>query len=754
MTDAAQRSILTDQAGRFAARHVGLGLLGRRPRDNAAWAHALSEGGWAGATVPEESGGVGLAAPDLCVVAEAFGRKLLPPFAPLAATLGALGLCEAPSARALLARALAGAAIALPALRPEGEPLLEGDVRLALKDGVGTLVGVTVAMPGGAGAHAFLVEAMWGEERALVLAPRDGEGTLLSIERTVDGEDFARVSFEGAPVAPEQVLATGAAATAPLDRVRLLLQVTLAAEALGAASELFDRTLDHLRTRRQFGRPIGSFQALQHRAVDVFVDIELSRALIHQAAELVDAPRPGVSELVAAARARMSETALRVLRWSAQMHGAMGFTDECDVGLFLKRLLTATRCYQTPDAHRRRLSDASNVADAPDLFALLHADSDEDAAFRQEVRVFLNATLPAHLCDLATRPNPSDAIWWHKKLYERGWIAPSWPKAFGGMDASLDQRLILFDEFARKGAPELSSQAIYHIGPILIRFGTPEQKQRHLPAMVKGDAIWCQGYSEPNSGSDLASLSTSGRVDGERIIINGQKIWTTGGHIADWMFALVRTDPNAVDRRKGISMVLVDMLAPGVLARPIRTIAGEDEFAEVFFDDVEAPLDQVVGGLNNGWAMATAVLETERLMGATPQRILPFVDRTWRVARASGVWADEPFRDRFARAQIDALAFCAAFERVLGAVRTGQNIGAIASALKIASCDILQNLADLLVEAAAGHGADSAPFATELREVHVGRTFLQARRATIYGGTSEIQRDIIARRILNLGKSA
>ena len=410
-----------------------------------------------------------------------------------------------------------------------------------------------------------------------------------------------------------------------------------------------------------------------------------------------------------------------------------------------------TRLYRTPQAHRRRFADSTWEADAPNLFELFRSETETDASFRAEVRAFLEAELPARLCDLPTRPKVEDAVWWHRKLNDRGWVAPNWPKEHGGMEATVEERLMLFEEMARFGAPEISSQAIYHIGPIIIRFGTPEQKAKHLPPMLTAERLWCQGYSEPNSGSDLASLRTTARVEGDKLIVNGQKIWTTGAHHAHWMFALVRTDPDAADRRNGISMVLIDMKSKGVTPRAIKTITGEDEFAEVFFDNVEVPIENVVGKLNDGWKLANAVLETERITSGSPQKVIVLLDRVRRVALETGASEDVGFRERLADAEIDVLAFQAAFARTLDRVKAGGTPGAASSVMKLVNAELAQTLADILVEASGSMGGSLETMSIGDRKVAVGLSYLQARRQTIYGGTSEIQRNIIAKRVLDLG---
>ena len=742
-------SLLHDNATRFAEHHVSFGLLGRSTFDNGQrrrWLAVLADAGWMGLRVSEDQGGAGLSCLALCTVTEALGRKLLPIASPLIATAGIL------RTENMLKEVLSGDHAILPGLQSAGlKPSPGHGSRIEMEGDDFVLSGSKHAIPDGNSADGFIVDARLGNELVLVQLSRQASGLAVTSSFTVDGHEASTICFDNLHVKRSEILARGPAAERMLDRLRFAVQIGLAAETVGAAAEVFDRTLVHLRTRRQFGRSLGAFQALQHKAVDCFVDIELARTLVKEAARIADQSRPGTLELIAGARARAGEMALRTAKWAVQMHGAMGFTDECDVGLFLKRIMVLTRIYRTVQAHRQRFADASWETGAPDLFALFRSDTPEEMAFRREVRAFLVAKLPEHLCDLPMRPKMADAMWWHRTLAEKGWIAPSWPREHGGMEATVEQRLILFEELALKASPELSSQAINHIGPILIRFGTDEQKSKFLPAMLRGDAVWCQGYSEPNSGSDLASLSTRARQDGDKFVINGQKIWTTGGHHADYMFALVRTDPDATDRRQGISMILIDLSSKGIRRRPIRTITGEEEFAEVFFDDVEVPAENIVLGVNQGWALANTVLEAERMMSSSPQKLIVFLDRVRRVALETGAWQDPAFRDRLAIAEIDALAFQAMFTAVLARVRAGERAGAQSSILKIVNAELGQTLADLMLEAAGSIGMEVSPLIAGERKVSVGLAFLQTRRQTIYGGTSEIQRNILARRVLDLG---
>jgi alkylation response protein AidB-like acyl-CoA dehydrogenase len=262
--------------------------------------------------------------------------------------------------------------------------------------------------------------------------------------------------------------------------------------------------------------------------------------------------------------------------------------------------------------------------------------------------------------------------------------------------------------------------------------------------------IWAQGYSEPGAGSDLASLSTRATLTGDRFVVRGQKIWTTWGHHSDWMFALVRSDPQAQPRQAGISFLLIDLHSPGITIRPIKTIAGDDEFSEVFFDDVVVPAENLVGKLHDGWRIANALLGHERLATSNPQFSLMALERITTMARASGIIADPAFQDRLAAASINVTALSALFSHAVELTNQEHSPGPESSVLKIFASELLQALNDLLVDAAGGHAPMQKPVATDFGAVDVAAAFLQSRRVTIYGGSSEIQRNVLARRVLKL----
>jgi alkylation response protein AidB-like acyl-CoA dehydrogenase len=377
-------------------------------------------------------------------------------------------------------------------------------------------------------------------------------------------------------------------------------------------------------------------------------------------------------------------------------------------------------------------------------------DNEEDAAFRTEVRDWLEENLPRELRGWSVRP-PLELIRpWHGKLHERGWIAPAWPKQYGGMEATLNERMILQEEMARIGAPVLSRQALNHIGPILMRHGTEQQKARHLPGMLSGEMHWCQGYSEPNAGSDLASLRTRAELDGDKFTINGQKTWTTWAQHAQWMYALTRTNPEAIKPQAGISMILIDLATPGITIRPIRTLADDEEFAEVFFDDVRVPAENLVGELNDGWTVAKALMDNERIGNANPHLAMDGLDRLKKLARATGAMDDAAFRDRIVEAELDVVALAAVFAHAVQLTNAGINIGSGSSFIKLEATETVQHIADLMLEAAGGQGGISGPIETPDGPVDVSGFWRQARRLSIFAGTSQIQKNITAKRVLGL----
>ena len=387
--------------------------------------------------------------------------------------------------------------------------------------------------------------------------------------------------------------------------------------------------------------------------------------------------------------------------------------------------------------------------------------SPEHLAFREEARAFLRSALPPHLREKAAVDGNFDhheIMEWHRILFERGWVAPHWPAEHGGPGLDVTRRFILTEELELSGAPTLSVFGLSMVGPLLIQFGTKAQQKRFLPKISAGDEVWCQGYSEPNAGSDLASLKTRAEDDGKgNFIVTGQKTWTTYAQYADWIFCLVRTDPTA-KKQSGISFLLIDLKSPGVTVKPFLTTGGTPAFCETFFDGVVVPKENLVGPLNGGWTMAKALLGHERTLIAAVGLSSRAIRRIKRIAASTQVGGesllDDPgFRAKIARLEIKHRALQMANYRSLAGAQLGHAPGPESSILKIRGSEILQQAGELAMEVM---GMNSLTWFNDegivpALEQWVPSTFNYLRATTIYGGSNEIQKNIIAKLILGLG---
>jgi len=393
----------------------------------------------------------------------------------------------------------------------------------------------------------------------------------------------------------------------------------------------------------------------------------------------------------------------------------------------------------------------------------------EERAFQDEVRAFLDEALTPELRAagrLATSVfmDPEYSLPWQRKLHAKGWVAPSWPAEYGGPGWSEMQRAIFAAECARAGAPSLPPQGLRMVGPCLMGYGTPEQKARYLPRMLSGEDFWCQGYSEPGSGSDLASLQMRADSDGDDYILNGSKIWTTHAQFANRMFCLVRTRFDGKPQA-GITFLLLDMDIPGITIKPIITLAGDHEVNQVFFDDVRVPKSGRVGAENQGWTVAKYLLEFERGGGSAPGLKVQ-LGRLRDMAADEGADGggrlidDAAFRARLSAAEIAIEAIEMTELRVLAELSGGKNPGPASSMLKTAGTEAMQRIDELALDVAATYAAVDQPMARRpgantppVGPVHslvAAARYLNNRAASIYGGSNEIQRDIMAKLVLGL----
>ena len=391
----------------------------------------------------------------------------------------------------------------------------------------------------------------------------------------------------------------------------------------------------------------------------------------------------------------------------------------------------------------------------------------EDHAFRAEVRQFLSEKLPAELAAKTLegkRLKREDYEYWQATLNARGWLAQHWPKDYGGTGWNPIQRHIFEEECASAGAPTVLPFGVGMVAPVLIKFGTDEQKAHYLPRILDGGDWWCQGYSEPGAGSDLASLKTRAVRDGDVYIVNGQKTWTTLGQYANMIFCLVRTD-TSVKPQEGISFLLIDMKSPGVTVRPIILLDGEHEVNEIFFDDVRVPLKNLVGAENKGWTCAKYLLTYERTgiaqVGVAKEALRHLkAIAAKQISNGRPLIEDANFKRRIAEVEIDLMALEITNLRVVAAAQGGGAPGAESSILKIRGTEIRQAITDLLRRAVGPYalpflpetfdfGSNAEPVGPDYASV-LAPHYFNRRKLSIYGGSNEIQKNIIAKMILGL----
>jgi alkylation response protein AidB-like acyl-CoA dehydrogenase len=393
--------------------------------------------------------------------------------------------------------------------------------------------------------------------------------------------------------------------------------------------------------------------------------------------------------------------------------------------------------------------------------------SPEEIAFRDEVRTFIEENYPKELQGFGSREDLSrdDMLAWHKILGKKGWSAPAWPEKYGGTGWTSTQRYIWSEENARVDAIMPLPFGISMVAPVIYTFGTEEQKQRHLPGILSGDVWWCQGYSEPGAGSDLASLKTTAVRDGDHYVLNGQKTWTTLAQHADWGFFLCRTDPDAEKQQQGISFILADMNNPGIEVRPIKLIDGSYEVNETWLTDARVPVENIVGEENKGWTYAKFLLAHERSGIAGVARSKRGIEKLRKIASVEELDGQplietEAFARKISQLEVDLTALEFTELRTLARESEGKGPGPESSILKIKGTEIQQRLTELTMEAV---GTYAAPYAHGMEPIGkndygagpehstlAAENYFNVRKTSIYGGSNEIQRNIITKMILGL----
>ncbi len=738
------------------------------PPDRDYW-REIAEVGWLGMSVPETLGGLGLDWRAMAAVLEEAGRAQLPEPLVGAAVLPAALLARIEpvdaARRDALLQAVCGGETLLGLAWQETEGQLEaGEAATAFgvsvieREGAYVLNGEKRHVLPGAGVDGWLVTADGERGTALFFVAAGTPGVTAQVHARADGGAACHLAIESAVVPADALLARDGVLDA-VDEALDLGRLMQSAELAGVARQALADSVAYLNTRQQFGRPLASFQALQHRLVDAAMQVELASNSLLDALDAL-AARPGDATLrktvASRAKARAARAGLEAARLAIQLHGAIGYTEECDVSLYFRSALHLAAWLGNAAAHRQRYgalaalpapgADDDDAAPITDFPREADWNGMPEADFRRLARGFFRAHYPEHLRHVPWRLHWDEIKDWYFTLARQGWIAPSWPREHGGMALSPARQIAFIEEAERHGVARAPDQGLVMLGPILIRHGTEEQRARFLPGILSGEAVWAQGYSEPNAGSDLASLRCEALVDGDDLIVSGQKTWSTLAQDATHMFMLVRTD-KTVKKQAGISFLLVDLASPGVSRRPIRTLSGHEEFCEVFFDQVRVPRANLVGELNAGWGIAKALLGFERLFSGSPKHANHALQQIFSIARQRGLLADPAFADRLAELRLDAADLTAMYSVFAELAKAGRPLPPELSLLKVWATETHERLGALLIQIAEEYGGAAMRLGYGNGQVHALAPYVNALAATIFSGTNEIQRNIYAKQL-------
>ena len=719
--------------------------------------------GWAGALVPEEFGGSGLDLEFVAVVLEEIGRHLVPcPMASSALLVtSAILYAGSDEQRSTHLPALAnGSRIATLAACTASGRIDGTDTQI-----VATRTNDGYALSGHADfvadldvANLLLVAAREGDGPPFfLLIERDQDGATISQRRTVDmTRPLGRLELHGVTVPGSARL--GASDDAALaERLTNLAALAIAADCAGGVQRSLEVGVEYAKNRVQFGRPIGSFQAVKHMLADMFVLAETCSAATRRAARMLLAD-PSDGATASLAKSVASDAYVEAVESAIRVHGAVGLTWEYDQHLYLKRARLNQRLFGDSAWHRERMLRSGQSGAEVDTSE--SRDTSASKAYRERVSAWLAAHLPA---DWEARRR-SDRVafdrWWARELHTGGHLVPRWPREHGGEDLSTELQLVFADEMQRASAPfpKTFYCALNHAGDAVREYGNDEQKERFLPKILGGETIWCQAFSEPNAGSDLANLQTSARREGDHYILNGQKTWSSGATTADRAILPARTDPDA-PKRRGISYFLVDLRSPGIEIRSIRQMSGTTGFAEIFLNDVKVPVSDRLGDEGQGWSIVKSTLNSERGTG-----FIGFAAETRELvvalladAHSRGLlfsnepgWSDlrEELAKEFAEAEIID-EFC---QQLLNQLLETGEIGNVASLLKLCQSELMRRVTEsaLRVEGLEGLLFDG-PVDSDSEEGD-GWLFnhLNSWIFIIGGGTSEIQRNNISEGVLGL----
>jgi len=721
----------------------------------------FSESGWLSVLVPQKDGGLGLGLKEFCAIAAQAGRNCIPePYLSQGVQIAVLlSNCKDGDLRSyLLDQLQSGQLIAglawqekIGQIEPDNVQLVaqEKDNQLILN---GKKVFVSPAQ-----SHGWIVLAVTAnQQNILIWVPSSTAGIQKRTYTAVDGTQYCDLSFNCVTVSTDNILASGSSSKDLVQLANNYARIAIAADLLGVTERALEISIEYVKLRKQFGKPIGTFQALKHKIVDCYIATEISRACISGFDETL---QDGESLLSAACRikARLSDTALFVTKSSIQFHGAIGYTSECDIGIYLKRAMHFCALLGSATELRKQYLDSINVTEEVtqmDEDVEIPQDRDwnalSEADFRKMLKTFFKKNYPDSMRNIQRRLHWDEIKDWTKTLAEQGWLAPAWPKEYGGMGLSPEKVIAFVEEYENYGVARTMDMGVAMVGPLLMKYGTQTQKDRYLPKIVSGQHRWCQGYSEPGAGSDLASLTTRAELRGDHFVVNGQKIWTTLAHNATHMFTLVRTD-SGQSKQGGISFLLIDLKTDGITIRPIEDIGGNQEFCEVFLNDVRVPCEDLVGEINKGWSMAKSLLGFERLFLGSPKQGRYAISQLRDLANLRGLFSNPLFHARFAELLLKVEDQARAYTSYADLIKKGLEIPPSISLLKVWGTETYQEICVFMYEWALELGFLKEPYFPDQPNFQPAAILFNALPATIYGGSSQIQREIIAKRVLDIG---
>jgi alkylation response protein AidB-like acyl-CoA dehydrogenase len=701
----------------------------------------LAEKGILGAALSEDAGGFGGTMRDVAVVIQAAGRRLtIEPILVAAVCARMLAKSEYKDHAADI---VSGSCIVAFAHTEGSDPFAEIETIAEPNGGKFHLTGQKTTVRHCDLAHAFIVTAMLDGEMSAFLVDTKASGLSSAHLRLMDGSSAADITLKAVPA-----LFLGGRNL--VEEALAAMLVGLAAEAVAIIEAANAATFAYLQTRHQFGVPLSSFQALQHRAANMYLAATEASALCDRAINAIDEDDKNALSIASQAKAKADRAGYTVGHEAVQLHGGMGVSDELNVSHFMRRLAAIRSEFGQASIHFLRTGRSEQTPTVAE-------------GFRAEVGAFVRAYLPEDIArkgKLGLEMEKEDYVRWQKILQAHGYFAGAWPTVYGGQGWDLERQLIFVQEAALNHAPMIVPYGVNMVGPVIYTFGSAEQKTRYLPDILSSDTWWCQGYSEPNAGSDLSSLKTTAIRDGDHFIVNGTKMWTTEAQWADMMHCLVRTDSEAKSQR-GISFLLIDMQSPGISIHPIITIDGQYHTNQIFLDDVRVPVENLVGEEGQGWAIAKFLLANERVSIADtgPKLRLLGVLKTM-LANAGDSIVKSLHEARLGELAVELIALTELEEKyVRNWAAGGSKEGPEASLLKIRGTEILQGLTELALEIQGPFGAvhnpadlhysGDGPLSAAQHASIMAHQYLYGRCWSIFGGTNEIQRNIIAKSLLS-----